>query len=117
MPGFDVCELLPQLARCLNKYSVIRSLRGTSNDHGIAGTIGLTGSDVGAASLSGQVLNGAVKPTHGAIGSKVLGFSPTMPRFVAVGGHLHQGQRPITGEGGANLGPMHDPFRLDYHSE
>lgn len=117
VPGFDVCELLPHLAKRANKYSVIRSLRGTSNDHGIAGTIGLTGSDVGAASLSGQVLSGAVKPTHGSIVSKVLGFSPGMPRFVAVGGHLHQGKRPITGEGGAALGPMHDPFRLDYHPD
>lgn len=117
LPGFDVCELLPQLAKRANKYSVIRSLRGTSNDHGIAGTIGLTGSDVGAASLSGQVLSGTVKPTHGSIVSKVLGFSPGIPRFVAVGGHLHQGKRPISGEGGAALGPMHDPFRLDYHPD
>lgn len=117
LPGFDVCELLPQLARQAHKYSVIRSLRGTSNDHGIAGTIGLTGSDTGAASLSGQVLAGAIKATHGSIVSKVMGFSPTMPRFVAVGGHLHQGKRPITGEGGASLGPMHDPFRLDFHPE
>ncbi len=117
VPGLDVCELLPKLARRAKTYSVIRSLRGTSNDHGIAGTIGLTGSSVGAASLSGQVLSGAVKPTHGSIVSKVLGFSPGMPRFVAVGGHLHQGKRPISGEGGANLGPMHDPFRLDFHPE
>lgn len=117
VPGFDICELLPQLAKRAKKYSVIRSLRGMSNDHGIAGTIGLTGSITGAASLSGQVLSGAVKPTHGSIVSKVLGFSPGMPRFVTVGGHLHQGKRAITGEGGANLGPMHDPFRLDYHSD
>jgi hypothetical protein len=117
VPGLDVCELLPQLARRAKQYSVIRSLRGTSNDHGIAGTIGLTGSSTGAASLGGQVLSGAVKPNHGSIVSKVLGFSPRMPRFVTVGGHLHQGRRPITGEGGANLGPVHDPFRLDYHPD
>ena len=40
-----------------------------------------------------------------------------MPKFVTVGGHLHQGKRPISGEGGAALGPMHDPFRLDYHPD
>jgi hypothetical protein len=117
VPGLDVCELLPQLAKRAKQYSVIRSLRGTSNDHGVAGTIGLTGSMTGAASLSGQVMSGEVKPTHGSIVSKVLGFSPTMPRFVTIGGHLHQGKRAITGEGGANLGPMHDPFRLDYHPD
>lgn len=115
--GLDVCELLPQLARRAHRYSIIRSLRGASNDHGIAGTIGLTGDLAGAASLGGQVLPGTLKPTHGAIVSKILGFSPAMPRFVAVGGHLHQGKRAIKGEGGAGLGVMHDPFRLDYDPE
>ncbi len=114
VPGMDVCELLPQIARRAEWYSIIRSLRGTSNDHGIAGTIGLTGDIAGAASLSGQVQPGALKPAHGSIVSKVLGFSPTMPRFMTVGGRLHQGKRAITGEGGAGLGALHDPFRLDY---
>lgn len=117
VPGIEVGELLPQLAQRAHKFSIIRSLRGTSNDHGIAGTIGLTGSSAGAASLSGQTLAGALQPMHGAIVSKVLGFSPTIPRFVTVGGHLHQGKRAITGEGAATLGAMHDPFRLDYHPD
>ncbi|MBC8113258.1 MAG: DUF1501 domain-containing protein, partial [Candidatus Saccharimonas sp.] len=73
VPGLDVCELLPQLARRADRYSIIRSLRGVSNDHGVAGTIGLTGDLAGAASLSGQVLPGALKPTHGSVVSKILG--------------------------------------------
>ncbi len=117
VPGLDVCELLPQLASRADRYSIIRSMRGTSNDHGIAGTIGLTGDIGGAASLSGQVLSGTLKPAHGSIVSKVLGFSPTMPRFMTLGGYLHQGKRPIRGEGGAGLGTLHDPFRLDYDPE
>lgn len=114
VPGLDVCELLPQIAKRAERYSIIRSLRGTSNDHGIAGTIGLTGDSGGAASLSGQILPGTLKPAHGSIVSKVLGFSPTMPTFMTIGGHLHQGKRAIRGEGGAGLGSLHDPFRLDY---
>lgn len=112
--GIQICELLPQLARRAHKYALIRSLNHTSNDHGIAGTIGLTGSDLGATSLSGQVLPGPVQPTHGSVVSKVWGFEPTLPRFVAVGGNLHQGKRRITGEDGAGLGALHDPFRCDY---
>ena len=81
VPGLDVCELLPQIARRAHRYSILRTLRAASNDHGIAGTIGLTGDIAGAASLSGQVLPGTLKPAHGSIVSKVLGFSPTMPRF------------------------------------
>lgn len=117
VPGLDVCELLPQIARRAHRYSIIRSLRGASNDHGVAGTIGLTGDMGGAASLSGQVLPGTLKPAHGSIVSKILGFSPTMPRFMTLGGHLHQGKRAIRGEGGAGLGSLHDPFRLDYDPE
>ena len=117
VPGIQICELLPQLARRADRYAVIRSLHHTSNDHGIAGTIGLTGSDRAATSLSGQVKPGLLQPTHGSAVSKVWGFEPTMPRFVTMGGHLHQGKRRITGEGGGMLGPMHDPFRLDYDPE
>jgi hypothetical protein len=116
-PGVEICELLPQLAERAPRYALLRSLQHTSNDHGVAGTIGLTGSNAGAASLSGQVLPGDVKPAHGAIVSRVLGFDPVTPRFVTMGGNLHQGKRRITGEGGGTAGGLHDPFRLDYDVE
>ncbi len=114
VPGVDICEMLPQLARRADRYALIRSLHCESNDHGIAGTIGLTGAQSGAISLSGQTMPGDLKPAHGAIISKLMGFQPTMPRFVTLGGHLHQGHRRIAGEGGGPLGTLHDPFRLDY---
>lgn len=117
VPGIEICELLPQLAKRVHQYTILRSLRCASNDHGIAGTIGITGSIQGAASLSGQTLPGAVQPTHGSVVSKILGASSGMPRFMTLGGHLHQGKRAIAGEGGAALGPMHDPFRLDYRPD
>ncbi len=117
VPGVQICELLPQLARRADQYAIIRSMHCSSNDHGIAGTIGLTGSEAGGASLGGQVQPGNVKATHGAIVSKALGFAPAMPRFVTLGGRLHQGKKAITGEGGGELGSLHDPFRLDYDPE
>ena len=117
VPGIQICELLPQLAQQADKYAILRSLNHTSNDHGIAGTIGLTGSDFGATSLSGQVLPGQIKSTHGSIVSKVLGADANMPRFVTVGGSLHQGKRRISGEDAAGLGAFFDPFRCDYDPE
>jgi hypothetical protein len=117
VPGIEICELLPHLAKRADKYTILRSLHCSSNDHGIAGTIGLTGADSGAASLSGQILPGQVKPTHGSVVSRVLGFDPSMPRFVTMGGWLHQGKKRISGEGGGTVGSLHDPFRLDYDPE
>lgn len=114
IPGVQICELLPHLAARADRYTLIRSLHCSSNDHGIAGTIGLTGSETGGTSLGGQVVPGPLQPAHGAVVSKVLGFEPALPRFVTLGGRLHQGKRPITGEGGGPLGPLHDPFRLDF---
>jgi Protein of unknown function (DUF1501) len=113
-PGVSICELLPSLAERANKYSIIRSLHCDSNDHGIAGTIGLTGSQTGAISLGGQTIAGNLQPTHGSVVSRIDGFSPGIPRFLTLGGDLHQGHKHITGEGGGILGPLHDPFRLDY---
>jgi hypothetical protein len=117
VPGIEICELLPQLAERADKFAILRSLHHESNDHGVAGTIGLTGSIAGAASLSGQVLPGEVQPAYGSVVSRVLGFDPAMPRFVAMGGNLHQGKRRITGEGGGTVGSLHDPFRLDYDAQ
>jgi hypothetical protein len=33
---------------------------------------------------------------------------------MVVGGKLHQGKKPIAGEGGGSLGGLYDPFRLEY---
>lgn len=114
VPGFLIGELFPRLARRAGRFALLRSLHCDSNDHGIAGTIGLTGAQSGGVSLGGKTLPGRVQPTHGSVVSRVLGFDPTMPRFAAIGGHLHQGHKRIVGEGGGTLGAIHDPFRLDY---
>jgi hypothetical protein len=37
-----------------------------------------------------------------------------LPPFLVVGGKLHQGKKPIVGEGGGTLGGLYDPFRLEY---
>src|SRR5207248_8203579 len=51
VPGIRICELFPQLARSAGHFSIIRSLHTGSNDHGVAGTIGLTGSAAGGVDL------------------------------------------------------------------
>src|SRR5690606_13049641 len=74
-------------------------------------------SDAGAISLGGQVIPGQLRPTHGSIVSGVLGVDPEQPRFMSLGGRLHQGKKAIAGETAGLLGAWHDAFRLDYHPE
>src|SRR5215469_9695355 len=51
VPGIRICELFPQLARQADTFTILRSLHTGSNDHGVAGTIGLTGSAAGGVGL------------------------------------------------------------------
>src|SRR5690242_6183121 len=43
VPGVRIGELFPQLAGLADSFALLRSLHTQSNDHGVAGTIGLTG--------------------------------------------------------------------------
>jgi len=114
VPGVRICELFPNLARLAGTFSIIRSMHTPSNDHGVAGTIGLTGSDTGALDLGGVAKAGTPRPATGSVVARVHGFAPPLPPFMVVGDRLHQGKKAITGEGGGSLGAIYDPFRLEY---
>jgi hypothetical protein len=114
VPGIRICELFPSIARIAQEFVIIRSLRTKSNDHGVAGTIGLTGSSTGAVNLGGMALTGSARPAMGAVVARARGFKGGLPPFMVIGGKLHQGKKAIIGEGGGPLGPQYDPFRLEY---
>jgi hypothetical protein len=112
--GVRIGELFPQVARQAHRFALLRSLHTGSNDHGVAGTIGLTGSAAGGVGLDGRPLAGAPRPAMGSVVARARGASSKLPPFMVVGGRLHQGKKAITGEGGGSLGALYDPFRLEY---
>jgi hypothetical protein len=113
--GIHVCELLPGLARRADRFAIVRSMHHESNDHGVAGTIALTGSIAGAVGLGGPENTKAQRPSTGAIVGRLHRGDPqSLPPYVILGSPLHQGLKRAVGEGGGSLGGMYDPFRLDY---
>ncbi len=114
IPGVRFCELFPQLAGHTDKLAVVRTLTSQSTDHGIAGTIGLTGSAAGGTGLDGKPLQGSSRPALGSVVAKASGRKTGLHPFFVVGGKLHQGKKAIIGEGGGPLGAAFDPFRLEY---
>jgi hypothetical protein len=115
VPGVRINELLPGLARRADRFSLIRAMNHQSNDHGVAGTIGLTGSISGAVALDGASGPGAVRPSVGAIVGRLRPSRPgALPPYIVLGNPLHQGLKRVVGEGGGMLGSSADPFRLDY---
>jgi hypothetical protein len=112
--GIRVSELFPKVARIMERLAIVRSLHTLSNDHGVAGTVGLTGSNAGAVDLGGKGQAGAAWPTTGSIVARARGSHSKLPPFLVVGGKLHQGKKAIAGEGGGTLGALYDPFRLQH---
>ncbi len=120
LTGVRFCELFPKLAGLSDKFAVLRTLHCQSNDHGIAGTIGLTGSPAGGTGLDGKPLAGTPQPAMGSVVAKGVGDAATRKSpspFLVVGGKLHQGKKAIVGEGGGKLGATYDPFRMEYDAE
>ncbi len=113
-PGLRFGELFPKLAGLSHRFAVLRSLHTFSNDHGVAGTIGLTGSSVGGVGLDGKPRPGTARPTTGSVVARVRGSTAALPPFMVIGGRLHQGKKAIIGEGGGVLGGQYDPFRLEH---
>jgi hypothetical protein len=108
-PGLRITELFPKIAKVSDTFTVLRSLHTQSNDHGVAGTIGLTGSMAGATTETSRAATGSVV-------ARVRGSQSKLPPFMVIGGKLHQGKKSIGGEGGGTLGGLYDPFRLEYES-
>jgi hypothetical protein len=113
--GVRFCELFPKLASLTDRLSIVRTLTTQSSDHGIAGTIGLTGSPAGGTGLDGKPLAGSPRPALGSVVAKALSSEGrSLHPFFVIGGKLHQGKKAIIGEGGGPLGSAFDPFRLEY---
>jgi hypothetical protein len=112
--GVRFGELFPQVAGLADKLAIIRSMKTQSNDHGVAGTIGLTGSDSGSVNLGGGTSAGVPRPATGSVVARVRAAGSKWPPFMVIGGKLHQGKKAIIGEGGGALGGLYDPFRLEY---
>lgn len=73
--GVEICEHLPNLARCADRYAIIRGISHNLADHGLGSTYLLTGNRPGS----------LVKyPTYGSVVSKELPSTPDLPAFVSI---------------------------------
>lgn len=88
VPGLDICELMPRLARVADKFSIIRSITGLRNEHAPFQ------SDSGWSELSLKNLGG--RPGIGSVMSKLWGPSQetshgTAPTFIDLTGWTRSG--------------------------
>ena len=103
VPGLDICEYMPRLARMMDKFAVIRSLVGAADDHSAGQCL------TGYRDLISKAQGG--RPSLGAIVSKLQGpVHPDVPPFVGLSpangrGAMGQSWRP--GLPGSGSRPVH----------
>ena len=105
VPGIQICEVFPRVARLMDKCVVIRSVVGASDRH--AAEQCLTGwPHTSLAPLGGR-------PSIGAVLSRVQGpADPSVPPFVGLAAPTQHRPWSDSGQTGF-LGPSHAPFRPD----
>jgi hypothetical protein len=102
LPGLDVCNLMPEHAKIMDKATVIRSFSHGNGDHWAAahwmltGRTGATGSD-----------RAPRQPSMGAVASHLLG-----PRRTGVPATININDGGFGYHGGAWMGVAHNPMRI-----
>jgi hypothetical protein len=108
VPGLQVCERLPRVARVLDRCTLVRSLHHEMKNHNSAGYYSLTGH---APPSDDQRLRDT-RDLYPAYGSVVSRFAPAaggVPTFVAYPYVIRDGS-VTPGQHASFLGKSHDPF-------
>jgi hypothetical protein len=113
VPGIQVCEHLPMLARRMDKLALIRSMTHNDVDHTTSTHNLLTGRDIPR--------RGSPRsddwPSYGAILSRLGRGNGPLPPFVSMMPKVPDGAPRFVeeshGQGAGWLGPMYDPMRID----
>jgi hypothetical protein len=100
VPGIQFTEVVPRMARELNRFAILRSWNPQNGSHGVADQW----------VMSGRPFNPAITyPCYGAVVSQQKGFKTAMPPFVQLGTSL---DHRFGGGTSGILGLEHNPFEM-----
>ena len=118
-PGLHICEHLPELAKRSNKWSIVRSLTHSHNEHSQAHHIMLTGRSEIPAGFDPNKPKASDWPSIASLASTLLPPRNNLPPALVLPDKIvHMTGRTIPGQGGGMMGPQADPWFLEmspYH--
>ena len=116
VPGIQICDQLPQIAKHTDKMAIIRSFTHPSNQHEVGVYHTLTGKINNTLVVPRNQRNRRDFPT---IGSIVSYFSPPgdLPASVTIPRPIGHDGVVYTGTYAGFLGPQHDPLELQAPAE
>jgi len=112
VPGFRVCEHLPQTARLVDHLAIVRSMHHPMTNHNAAAFATLCGRDPLKGDLELLSNDRNDPPCYGAILSATLPERRGLPTFVALP-HVMYNVVQLPGQVAGFLGSAHDPFQVN----
>jgi hypothetical protein len=108
VPGIQVCELLPRMAKVMDKVCLIRTIQHTMKNHNSAGYYSLTGH---APPTDDQRLRDSVDlfPAYGSVVDRFAPAGNGLPTFVAYPYAIRDGS-VTPGQHASFLGKIHNPL-------
>ena len=117
VPGIQICEHLPYLARQTDKIGFIRSVTHSDNNHSTSAHWMLTGHKH-ALSAENFGAESSDFPHIGSVLSKLAPAKSHLPTFVALPEVIATTAGFVApGQGGGILGQAYDPFRINQHPD
>ncbi|HEY4312918.1 MAG TPA: DUF1501 domain-containing protein [Pirellulales bacterium] len=111
VPGIEITEHLPQLARCADQYAIIRSLTHGDSSHGSASHTMLTGRR--PRNLGEVPPREDDFPNFGAVLGKLRPTAPGTTPFVSYPWNISTSTNVVPGQNGGFLGQSFDPWRVE----
>lgn len=119
VPGIQICEHLPELARRAQKWALVRSFTHPSNDHSAAHHIMLTGRSELPLGFDPNKPKESDWPSIAAVAGALLPNRNNLPPAIVLPEKLkHRTGRMLPGQFGGQMGKQHDPWFVEmspYH--
>jgi hypothetical protein len=110
VPGLQITEHLPRLARLADKYAIVRSMTHGDASHGSASHTMMTGRRPRVLGEVGPTPDDF--PTFGSVLTRLRPPPGLMPPFVALPWVISTSTNQVPGQNGGFLGRGMDPFRI-----
>ncbi|HCD03072.1 MAG TPA: DUF1501 domain-containing protein, partial [Planctomycetaceae bacterium] len=113
-PGLQICEHLPRLADCSDKWAVVRSLSHSTNGHSLGHHIMLTGRSDTPRGFSGNKPQATDHPSIVSQVGYLLRDRSKLPGAAVIPDMItHASGRIIPGQFGGVMGERHDPWIIN----
>jgi hypothetical protein len=114
VPGIQICEHLPRMAKIADKYAIIRSVTHEQSAHPAAAYWMMSGSPIARPAPDASFMSRVDRPHIGSTLAKLLGpVVPSMPPFVMVPEAMAPNGPERAGQHAGFLGASFDPYRIN----